>query len=66
MKISLKKINLTEQKITFGNKRIKFEVDSFKKKCLLNGFDDIAMSLEHSKKIFSYENKVKKNRPWIN
>ena len=30
-------INLTEQKITFGNKRIKFEVDSFKKKCLLNG-----------------------------
>ena len=59
-------INLTEQKITFGNKRIKFEVDSFKKKCLLNGFDDIAMSLEHSKKISSYENKVKKSRPWIN
>ena len=59
-------INLIKQEIIFGNKRIKFEVDSFKKNCLLNGLDDIAMSLEHSDKIFSYENKNKKNRPWIN
>ena len=59
-------INLTEQEIIFGNKRIKFEVDSFKKNCLLNGLDDIAMSLEHSDKITSYENKNKKNRPWVN
>ena len=36
-------INLTEQEIKFGNKRIKFEIDSFKKKCLLNGLDDIAL-----------------------
>ena len=34
-----------EQEILFGNKRIKFEIDSFKKKCLLNGLDEIAMSL---------------------
>ena len=60
------KINLEEQEIVFGNKRIKFEVDSFKKNCLLNGLDDIAMSLEHSDKITSYENKNKKNRPWVN
>ena len=59
-------INLKEQEIVFGNKRIKFEVDSFKKNCLLNGLDDIAMSLEHSDKISSYENKNKKNRPWVN
>ena len=59
-------INLEEQEIIFGNKRIKFEIDPFKKKCLLNGLDDIALSLEKSEKIYSYENKMKKNRPWIN
>ncbi len=59
-------ISLTEQQIMFGNKRIKFEIDPFKKKCLLNGLDDIAMSLEQSKKISSYENETKKNRPWLN
>ena len=59
-------INLTQQEIIFGNKRIKFEIDPFRKKCLLNGLDDIAMSLEKDEKISSYENKVKKNKPWIN
>ena len=59
-------INLTKQEILFGNKRIKFDIDSFKKKCLLNGLDDIALSLEKSEKISSYENKLKKNKPWIN
>jgi len=58
-------INLTEQQIMFGNKRVKFSIDSFKKKCLLNGLDDIALSLEKLEKISSYENKLKKNRPWI-
>jgi len=59
-------INLTEQQIIFGNKRIKFEIDSFKKKCLLNGLDDIALSLEKTDKISSYENKLVKNKPWLN
>ena len=59
-------INLTEQQIMFGNKRIKFEIDPFKKECLLNGSDDIALSLKQSEKISSYENKLKKNKPWIN
>ena len=36
-------INLQEQEIIFGNKRIKFKIDSFKKKCLLEGLDDIAL-----------------------
>ena len=60
------KINLEEQEIIFGNKRIKFEIDPFKKKCLLNGLDDIALSLEQSEKISSYENKLSKNKPWLN
>ena len=59
-------INLTEQEIIFGNKRTKFEIDPFKKKCLLDGLDDIALSLEKSDKISSYENELKKSRPWIN
>ena len=58
-------INLTEQEIIFGNKRIKFEIDPFKKKCLLNGLDDIAMSLKNIKKISSFESELKKNKPWI-
>ncbi len=59
-------INLQEQKIIYGNNQIKFEIDSFKKKCLLNGLDDIALSLEKSDKISSYEKKIEKNKPWIN
>jgi 3-isopropylmalate/(R)-2-methylmalate dehydratase small subunit len=59
-------INLTEQEIIFGNKRIRFDIDSFKKNCLLNGLDDIAMTLEKSEKISYYENKIKKNKSWFN
>ena len=59
-------INLQEQEIIFGNKRIKFNVDSFKKKCLLEGLDDIALSLEKSEKISSYEDKINKSKPWVN
>ena len=58
-------INLPEQKIIFGNKEIKFDVDAFKKKCLIEGLDDIALSLEKSDKITAYENKIKSKKPWI-
>ena len=58
-------VNLPEQTISFGNKEIKFEIDQFKKKCLIEGLDDIALSLEKSEKIVSYENKVKEAKPWI-
>ena len=58
-------INLPEQKIIFGNKEIKFDVDAFKKKCLIEGLDDIALSLEKSDKITAYENEIKLTKPWI-
>ena len=58
-------IDLKDQKIIFGNKEIKFELDEFKKKCLIEGLDDIALSLEKSDKITSYENKLKSTKPWI-
>jgi len=59
-------INLPEQKIIFGNKVINFEIDPFKKKCLLNGLDDISLSLENEKKISLFEDKLSKQKPWIN
>ena len=58
-------VNLPEQTISFGNKEIKFEIDVFKKKCLIEGLDDIALSLEKSEKIVSYENQIKEAKPWI-
>ena len=59
-------INLNKQEIIFGNSRIKFEIDTFKKKCLMDGLDDIALSLAKSQKISSYEEKIKKSKPWMN
>ena len=54
-----------EQKIVYGNKEIKFKIDPFKKKCLLEGLDDIALSLEKSDKISSFEKNLKTSKPWI-
>ena len=59
-------INLPEQKIKLENKIISFEVDTFKKKCLLDGLDDIALSMEKSAKISSYEKNIQKNKSWMN
>ena len=58
-------INLPEQKIIFGNKEINFDIDQFKKKCLLVGLDDIALSLEKLDKIINFEKKIKSTKPWI-
>ena len=59
-------INLTKQEIKFGNKIINFKIDPFKKECLLNGLDDISLSLEKSEKISFYEENLKKTKPWTN
>ena len=58
-------VNLEEQKITFGNNEIEFEIDQFKKKCLIEGLDDIALSLEKNPKITEFEKKLSSKRPWI-
>jgi 3-isopropylmalate/(R)-2-methylmalate dehydratase small subunit len=58
-------VDLNEQKIVYGNNETKFDIDPFKKKCLLEGLDDIALSLEKSKQIDTYEKKLKENKPWI-
>ena len=58
-------VDLDEEKIIFGNNEIKFKVDSFKKKCLLEGLDDIALSLKKSDKIENFEKNLKIKKPWI-
>ncbi len=58
-------INLENQKIIFGNKTIKFEIDSFKKKCLIEGLDDIALTMEKIKQIDNFENLIDSKKPWI-
>ena len=58
-------INLEKQEISFGNKVVKFELDGFKKKCLLNGLDDIGLSMKKVNQIDNYEKKINENKPWI-
>ena len=58
-------VDLKEEVIVYGNNEIKFKIDSFKKKCLLEGLDDIALSLNKSDKIKSFEQKLKSSKPWI-
>ena len=58
-------INLENQEIKYGNKISKFDVDAFKKKCLIEGLDDIALSMEKISQIDDFEKEVKANKPWL-
>ena len=58
-------VDLEEQVVKFGNEIVNFEVDGFKKKCLLEGLDDIALSMEKLNLVESFEKKVKEDRPWL-
>ena len=54
-----------KQEIKYGNKLTKFKIDEFKKKCLLNGLDDIDLSLAKINDITKYEEKLSNLKPWI-
>jgi 3-isopropylmalate/(R)-2-methylmalate dehydratase small subunit len=59
-------VDLESQEITGPDGGvIKFEVDQFKKHCLLNGLDDIGLTLQKKDKIDSYEAKQKSAEPWL-
>ena len=59
-------IDLVNQKIeTESEKEFEFYIDQFRKKCLLEGLDDIALTLKESFKIDKYETQLEKNKPWI-
>ena len=60
------KIDLNLQKISRPNgATISFEIDPFRKECLLNGLDDIGLTLEKSEIIRSYEQKRSSSLPWL-
>ena len=59
-------VDLQKQTITMNNNnQISFEIDPFRKKCLIDGLDEIALTLKKSNFIDEYENKVKKITSWI-
>ncbi len=58
-------VDLNEEIIVYGNNEVKFKIDPFKKKCLLEGLDDIALSLKKSDKIENFEKDLKNKKPWI-
>ena len=58
-------IILEKQEIKYGNKVANFELDPFKKKCLMEGLDDIALSMEKISSIDDYEKKLQFTKPWV-
>lgn len=48
-----------------SGKLLNFEIDEFRKYCLLNGLDEIDLTLQHADKIKSYEARLKKISPWL-
>ena len=58
-------INLEKQEIYFGNKVFNFEIDQFKKKCLIEGLDDIDLSMKKVEQIDNYEEMINSSKPWI-
>ena len=58
-------VNLNKEKVVYGNNEVEFKIDPFKKKCLLEGLDDIALSLNKSDKIENFEKALKAKKPWV-
>jgi 3-isopropylmalate/(R)-2-methylmalate dehydratase small subunit len=59
-------IDLEKQTITRGNKfTFSFEIDPFRKHCLMNGLDDIGLTLEKNVHIENFETKRKTAQPWV-
>ena len=58
-------INLEKQEIYYGNNVLKFELDQFKKKCLIEGLDDIDLSMKKVEQIDNYEKIININKPWM-
>lgn len=59
-------IDLAAQTVSCEGEAIaSFEIDEFRKHCMLNGFDDIALTLQHADEIRAYEEKRKQTAPWL-
>ena len=59
-------VDLESQTVTTpGGRSFKFEIDPFNKRCLLNGLDEIGLTLQHAEKIKAFETKHRERQPWL-
>jgi 3-isopropylmalate/(R)-2-methylmalate dehydratase small subunit len=58
-------VDLESQTVTAGEDVYTFEIDDFRKYCMLNGFDDIGLTLQHADLIKAYEQERKQKSPWL-
>ena len=59
-------VDLEQQTVTTpGGESFHFDIDPFRKHCILNGLDDIGLTLEHADEIKSFEERRKKAEPWV-
>ncbi|MEW8026314.1 MAG: 3-isopropylmalate dehydratase small subunit [Candidatus Thiodiazotropha sp.] len=58
-------VNLTDQLLTTNHGQIPFDVDAFRRHCLLNGLDDIGLTLQHVDAIKAYEARRRVEAPWL-
>ena len=60
------RVDLAAQTVTTpGGETFRFEVDPFRKECLLNGWDDIGLTLRHADEIRAYETRRRQETPWL-
>ena len=58
-------VDLQPQLVIVGDDSYRFDIDAFKKHCLLNGLDDIDLTLQHADQIKAYEEHRKQQAPWL-
>jgi 3-isopropylmalate/(R)-2-methylmalate dehydratase small subunit len=59
-------VDLEQQTVTTpGGETFSFDIDPFRKHCMLNGFDDIGLTLEHADEIKAFEEKHRREQPWL-
>src|SRR5271155_3437623 len=58
-------VDLTQQKVIAGNHSFDFDLDPFRKHCLINGLDDIGLTMEKLDAIKSFETQQKAASPWL-
>jgi 3-isopropylmalate/(R)-2-methylmalate dehydratase small subunit len=57
-------VDLEKEEVRAGNLVFPFKIDPFRRHCLLNGLDDIGLTLQHKSDIDAYEAQLKQSQPW--
>ncbi len=58
-------VDLQSQTISYNDRQIPFDVEEFRRHCLLNGLDDIDLTLQKENDITTFEKELATKRPWI-